>query len=145
MRRRTRERARAIVASLSLLAVPALAQQSAPASAAAAASSAAAAWTPIVPVSQCLDPSAIDRWQRMDAQRVLVATRAKAHYELRFGDACAGRDKPAAWEMSTQAPSRLCGYTGETALDAEGNLCSLSGVRVLDTTQYEALRARAGG
>lgn len=99
-----------------------------------------AAAAPIQPESRCLDPTRILRWKRLDAHTVAVLARNDRYFELRFAADCsAGRNKPSAWQMSSQAPARLCGYAGETAISAQGDMCGIASMKRLDKTQYETL------
>ena len=100
---------------------------------------------PIQELSKCLDPTQIQRWDRLDAQNYAVATVSGQHFEVQFAAGCdIGRDKPSAWQMSTQAPTRLCGFSGETAIDANGDLCTITTVKILDRKQFEDL-LKGGG
>ena len=104
-----------------------------------------AAAQPIKDLSKCLDPTQIQRWDRLDVQHYAVATVSDQHFEVQFAAGCdLGRDKPSAWQMSTQAPTRLCGFAGETAIDASGDLCTISAVKILDRKQFEGL-LKGGG
>ena len=99
-----------------------------------------AAAAPIQPESQCLDPTRILRWKRLDAHTVAVLARNDRYFELRFAADCsADRNKPSAWQMSSQAPARLCGYAGETAISAQGDMCGIASMKRLDRAQYETL------
>ncbi len=143
MNRRLRIRLLAVALLAGVLAQASWAQDSgAQAAPAAAASAAVQAWGPVQPTSQCLDPAAVDRWHRLDERTVLAATRGGGYFELRFADACASSTRPSAWQMSAQAPGRLCGFAGEVAVDAEGNLCRIAGLRRLDRAQFDALEKR---
>lgn len=99
-----------------------------------------AAAAPIQPESRCLDPTRILHWKRLDAHTVAVLARNDRYFELRFAADCsADRNKPSAWQMSSQAPARLCGYAGETAISAQGDMCGIASMKRLDKTQYETL------
>ena len=99
-----------------------------------------AAAAPIQPESQCLNPTRILRWKRLDAHTVAVLARNDQYFELRFAADCsADRNKPSAWQMSSQAPARLCGYAGETAISAQGDMCGIASMKRLDKAQYETL------
>ena len=138
----SRHAGRAAIAALLVLALGAAHAQQDPVaqSEPAASTSTVAAAVPIRPVSQCLDPTRIQRWQRLDAHLVAVLTRNDQYFELRFAADCsADRSKPSAWQMSSQAPARLCGYAGETAISAQGDMCGIASMKRLDRAQYETL------
>ena len=119
-------------------AVHAAGAQDAPATA--ASSNATMAAAVIQPQAQCLDPTTIARWDRLDAHRVAVTTRENTYFLLEFAAGCsASRDRPSAWQMSTQAPARLCGYPDETAISSSGDICAIAGIRRLDKKQLDAL------
>lgn len=95
---------------------------------------------PIQPLSQCLDPSSIQQWDRLDAHKVAVTTRNGEHFSLRFDSECQiAREKPAAWQMSNQAPSRLCGFEGESAISSDGDMCAIASIKRLSTNQFDAM------
>lgn len=133
------------LSSLTLIAIAALTITAWPAGAEDAAATPASASTgstpgPIQPLSRCLDPASIRQWDRLDAHEVAVTTRDGEHFGLRFDSGCqAERDKPAAWQMSAQAPSRLCGFEGETAISSAGDMCAIASIERLDKTQFDAM------
>lgn len=47
--------------------------------------------------------------------------------------------------MSTQAPTRLCGYPDETAINSAGDICAIASIRPLDKTQFDAFIKASGG
>ncbi|WP_297902761.1 DUF6491 family protein [Metallibacterium sp.] len=113
-----------------------------------AASSGIAATPPAIikPLAKCLDPTTIQRWDKLGPHRVAVTTRDDDHFALEFASDCsADRNKPSAWQMSTQAPARLCGYPEETAISSTGNMCAIASIRRLDKTQFEAFVKASGG
>lgn len=139
----SRRAGRAAIATLLVFALGAAhAQQESVAQGAgpATSTSTTTAAAPIQPESQCLDPTRILRWKRLDAHTVAVLARNDRYFELRFAADCsADRNKPSAWQMSSQAPARLCGYAGETAISAQGDMCGIASMKRLDKTQYETL------
>ncbi|GEM_PF-5075624 len=113
-----------------------------------AATSGSAAMTAAViqPQAKCLDPATIERWDKLGPHRVAVTTRDGEHFALEFASDCdAGRNKPSAWQMSTQAPARLCGYPDESAISSAGDMCAIAGIRPLDKTQFDAFIKASGG
>ena len=139
----SRRAGRAAIATLLVFALGAAhAQQESVAQGAgpATSTSTTTAAAPIQPETQCLDPTQILRWKRLDAHSVAVLARNDRYFELRFAADCsADRNKPSAWQMSSQAPARLCGYAGETAISAQGDMCGIASMKRLDKTQYETL------
>jgi hypothetical protein len=114
--------------------------------AAAASSTATLAPAIIQPQAKCLDPATIERWDRLGPHRVAVTTRGNTYFALEFAADCsAGRNKPSAWQMSTQAPTRLCGYPDETAISSAGDICAIASIRPLDKTQFDAFIKASGG
>lgn len=114
----------------------------------AAVSSSTAAMPPTIiqPLAKCLDPTTIQRWDKLGPHRVAVTTRDDSHFALEFASDCsADRNKPSAWQMSTQAPARLCGYPEETAISSAGDMCAIASIRRLDKTQFEAFVKVSGG
>lgn len=137
----SRRAGHAAIATLLVFALGAAhAQQDSVAQGAGPAISTSAAAAPIQPESQCLDPTQILRWKRLDAHSVAVLARNDQYFELRFAADCnADRNKPSAWQMSSQVPARLCGYAGETAISAQGDMCGIASMKRLDRAQYETL------
>ena len=138
----------AAIAALLVLALGAAhaQQDSAAQSDPATSTSTATAAAPIQPVSQCLDPTRILRWKRLDAHTVAVLARNDRYFELRFAADCsADRSKPSAWQMSSQAPARLCGYAGEIAISAQGDMCGIASMKRLNKVQYETLLSTGKG
>ena len=145
----SRRAGRAAIATLLVFALGAAhAQQESVAQGAgpATSTSTTTAAAPIQPESQCLDPTRILRWKRLDAHTVAVLARNDRYFELRFTTGCsADRNKPSAWQMSSQAPARLCGYAGETAISAQGDMCGIASMKRLNRARYETLLGAGKG